>query len=151
LFIIKPTADLFQNPAALIGLMGGIGAGAAYTMVRVLGQRGENKSFIVLFFSAFSCLVTLPFLIIDFKAMTLYQLICLICAGIAAAGGQFGVTSAYCYAPAKEISVYDYSQLIFAMVLGYIFFEQIPDVWSFIGYFIIIAAAVGMFFYNKKR
>lgn len=151
LFIIKPTADIFENPASLIGLCGGISAGAAYTMVRILGQRGENKSFIVLFFSAFSCAVTLPYIVLNFEPMTLKQTLLLIGAGTAAAGGQFGITSAYCYAPAKEISVYDYSQLIFAMLLGFLFFGQIPDVWSVIGYVAIIASAAAMFFHNKRK
>lgn len=150
-FIVKPTADIFENPSALIGLFGGICAGAAYAMVRVLGQKGVSKSFIVLFFSAFSCIMTLPYIILNYEPMTLRQLLFLIGAGVAAAGGQFGITSAYCYAPAKEISVYDYSQLIFAMLLGFVLFGQIPDVLSVVGYVIIIAAAVVMFIYNKNK
>ncbi len=150
LFIVKPTAQLFQNPASLVGLIGGIAAGAAYTFVRKLGQKGENKSIIVLFFSGFSCLITIPYLLFNFEPMTLKQLLALIGAGFSAAGGQFSITAAYFHAPAKEISVYDYSQLIFSMLLGYILFGHIPDVLSFIGYGIIIASAVFMFFYHTK-
>ncbi len=151
MFIVKPSAAVFTEPAALIGLLGGLGAGLAYTMVRILGQRGENKSFIVLFFSAFSCIVTLPYIILKFEPMSAEQVLCLVGAGISAAGGQFGITSAYCYAPAREISVYAYSQLIFAMILGFILFGQIPDALSIIGYLIIIAAAVVMFIYNNRK
>ncbi len=151
LFIIKPSAEIFSNPSSLIGLAGGLCAGIAYTMVRILGQRGENKSFIVLFFSAFSCLAVLPSMLADFQPMTLRQVIFLVGAGLSAAGGQFGITSAYCYAPAKEISVYDYSQLIFAMLLGFLFFGQIPDALSIAGYAVIIASAVGMFLYNRRK
>lgn len=151
LFIVKPTADLFENPASLAGLAGGISAGAAYALVRVLGRNGVNKTFIVLFFSAFSCFVMLPFLIISFKPMTAAQVLCLIGTGTAAAGGQFAITNAYCYAPAKEISVYDYSRLIFTMILGFVLFGQIPDRWSIIGYFVIVGAAVAMFLYNKNK
>ena len=53
LFVVKPTGlhmDLFP---ALIGLLGGLGAGIAYTYVRALGQRGVKGPFIVFFFSAF--------------------------------------------------------------------------------------------------
>ena len=120
LCVIKPTfanADLFPS---LIGLLGGFGAGVAYTMVRRLGQIGENKAYIVFFFSAFSCVVTLPYLLFCYEPMTWKQLLCLVMAGLSAAGGQFGVTSAYCYAPAKEISVYDYTQIIFAAGLGFL-------------------------------
>ena len=151
LFIVKPSAQILSSPASLIGLIGGMGAGTAYTFVRILGQRGENKSFIVLFFSAFSCLVFLPFLIFSYQEMRFKQFAFLILAGASACGGQFSVTSAYCYAPAREISVYDYSQLIFATILGFIVFGQIPDFSSIIGYIIIILMAVLMFFYNNKK
>ncbi|MBQ7004304.1 MAG: DMT family transporter [Oscillospiraceae bacterium] len=149
LFIIKPSLDFSDFSASAAGLTGGICAGAAYAMVRILGQKGMNKTFIVLFFSGFSCLVTLPFLILDFHPMTWAQLLFLIGAGIAAAGGQFTITAAYCHAPAREISVYDYSQIIFATLLSLLFFRELPDGWSFLGYAVIIFAAVGMFWYNN--
>lgn len=149
LLIVKPTLDFSDFKASLAGLCGGIAAGAAYAMVRLLGQRGVNKTFIVLFFSAFSCLCMLPFLIFDYHPMTAWQFLSLIGAGCAGAGGQFTITAAYCCAPAKEISVYDYSQIIFATLLGLVFFHEIPDGWSFLGYGIILAAAVGMFWYNN--
>lgn len=151
LFIIKPT---FENVAlfpALAGLIGGMGAGTAYTTVRVLGKRGEKGPYIVFFFSAFSCLVVLPYLLFNFSPMTLFQFFVLIGAGIAAAGGQFSITAAYCYAPAREISIFDYTQIIFASILGFVLFGQIPDIWSAIGYVVICSAAVAMFFYNSKR
>lgn len=149
LLIVKPSLDFTDFKASLIGLTSGISAGVAYACVRVLGQKGVNKNFIVMFFSGFSCLVTLPWLILDFHPMTLKQVLILIGAGTAAAGGQFSITAAYCHAPAKEISVYDYSQIIFATSLGYLFFREIPDKYSFIGYGIIIFAAAAMFWYNN--
>lgn len=82
--------------------------------------------------------------------MEIRQLIYLLCAGLSAAGGQFSITAAYCYAPAKEISVYDYSQIIFAAAIGYVLFGQIPDKFSFVGYAVIIMAAILMFIYNNK-
>lgn len=149
LFVMKPTLDFSDFKASAIGLTGGITAGCAYSVVRILGQKGMNKNFIVLFFSGFSCLVTLPYLIFDFHAMTISQICILIGAGVAAAGGQFSITAAYCYAPAKEISVYDYSQILFSTALGFLLFQEIPDKFSFLGYGIIILSAVSMFWYNN--
>lgn len=128
-----------------------MGAGAAYTAVRWLGIRGEKGPYIVFFFSGFSCLVTLPFLLFDFHVMTWQQWLVLLGAGLAAAGGQFSITAAYKFAPAKEISVYDYSQIIFSALLGFILFSQLPDIWSFIGYVIICGVGVAMFIYNNRR
>lgn len=151
LLIIKPSFNITEFLPAVIGLCGGIGAGAAYTAVRKLGQRGENGKLVVFFFSAFSCLVTFPFLIFQYHEMTWMQLLFLFCAGLSAAGGQFSITAAYYHAPAKEISVYDYSQIIFSAIIGFFVFDQIPDIWSFVGYITICLMAVIMFIYNNRR
>lgn len=151
LFVVKPTVSNMDLVPSLIGLLGGIAAGAAYTMVRKLGEGGEKGPFIVFFFSTFSCAVTLPWLLFDYHPMTIQQTGILLLAGLSAAGGQFAITAAYCYAPAREISVYDYSQIIFSAVLGFIIFGQIPDGFSWLGYGIICTMAVVMFFYNKNR
>ena len=111
---------------SLVGVTGGMCAGLAYTLVRVLGQRGERGPFIVLFFSAFSCLITLPYLIFDFHPMTAAQFFTLLLAGLSAAGGQFTITAAYTRAPAREVSVFDYTQIVFAAGLGFLFSASSP-------------------------
>ena len=151
LFIIKPTLSNMDLFPSMIGLLGGLGAGTAYTMVRRLGQTGINKTVIVLFFSSFSCLVTRPFLIFDYNPMSGLQIAALIGAGLAAAGGQFSVTNAYCFAPAREISVYDYTQVIFSALLGFFLFGQVPDLLSLVGYVLICGTGIGMFLYNRRH
>ncbi len=151
LFIIKPTFGNADLLASLSGFAGGMAAGGAYTCVRWLGIKGENGRLIVLFFSVFSCVLTVPYLIFDYHYMTAFQWFALLMAGVFAAGGQFSITAAYTHAPSREISVYDYSQIIFAAVVGFFVFGDIPDVWSFVGYFIIIAMAVWMFVYNNRQ
>lgn len=151
MFIIKPSASGYASFPALIGAIGGLGAGAAYTFVRRLGKNGENSFLIIFYFSAFSCLVCLPFMILNPAAMSMKSFVCLVCAGISACIGQFGITKAYICAPAREISVYDYTQVIFAAIFGYFIFKQIPDALSVLGYVLICGAGIAMFFYNKKR
>lgn len=150
LLIIKPSFSNTDMLPAIIGFIGGMGAGAAYTAVRKLSGMGVKGTYVVFFFSGFSCLVTLPSLIFDYHAMTLIQLMYLILAGCSAAAAQFSITAAYFNAPAKEISVYDYSQVIFSAIIGMIVFGQMPDIFSIAGYIIICAMAVIMFVCNKK-
>lgn len=151
LLIIKPGFADAQLIPALAGVLGGLGAGAAYTFVRKLGKKRENSKRIVFYFSAFSCLFCLPFLIVQYKAMTFLQTLYLIFAGTFACVGQLGITKAYLCAPAKEISVYDYTQVIFAALLGFSVFGDLPDIWSVLGYILICGAGVAMFFYNKRK
>lgn len=152
LLVVKPgfavAGALFPS---LIGVAGGLFAGISYTLVRVLGQRGERGPFIVLFFSAFSCVVTLPYLIFNYHPMSGAQVVMLLLAGLSAAGGQFTITAAYTHAPAREVSVYDYTQIVFAAALGFLFFSQIPDFWSVIGYCVIAGVAVWMFVYTARN
>ncbi|MBQ9868426.1 MAG: DMT family transporter [Ruminococcus sp.] len=151
LFVIKPTfanADLF---ASLAGFLGGMAAGLAYTCVRYLGQHGEKGPMIVAYFSLFSCLITLPFLIIDFHPMSIWQVLCLLAAGFGAAGGQFAITAAYSNAPAREISIFDYTQIIFTATLGFLMFGDKPDIWSLLGYIIIISMAMTVFIFSNKK
>lgn len=148
-FIIKPSANI-TSLYALAGLLGGLGAGIAYTFVRKLGQQGERGPVIVAFFSIFTCCLCLPSMIADFHPMSAVQWLFLILAGLAAAGGQFTVTAAYKYAPAKNISVFDYSQVIFASIWGALVFDELPDYLSVIGYVIVISCAVGRWLYLMK-
>lgn len=151
LFVIKPS---FANAAfipALVGFMGGVFAGAAYGCVRKLGVMGENNPYIVFFFSTVSTLVVTPIMIAGYVPMTLLQWVYLLSAGVSAALAQFSITAAYTCAPAKEISVYDFSQIIFASLMSLIVFSQTPDLYSVIGYAIIIGMAVLNFIMSNRK
>ena len=83
--------------------------------------------------------------------MTGKQFLYLMLVGLCAAGGQFGITAAYGFAPSSEISIFDYSNIVFTAIEGYFFLgHQVPDTLSVVGYTIIISMAVWMFIYNNK-
>ncbi|WP_434793388.1 Pseudopaline exporter CntI [Terrisporobacter petrolearius] len=149
LFIIKPTFDVRVVPY-MIGFLSAVFAALAYTFIRMLGNKEEYYT-IVFFFSTFSLITVLPMFLMVYEPMTPVQFIYLILAGVFASLGQFGVTLAYKYAPAKEISIFDYSNIIFSAILSIFLFGVYPDSLSIVGYFIIFAAALYMFLYNKRQ
>ena len=142
LLIVRPTGDNVELIPALIGLYGGFGAGTAYVFVRRMGKKGERTPVIVFCFSVFSTLVTIPFIILNFVPLTGQQLLILTMAGASATLGQFGITTAYRFAPAKTISVFDYTQVVFAALLGMMFLGEVPTFFSILGYVVIIGIAV---------
>lgn len=150
MFVVKPSFDITRLPA-LIGLVGGIAAGFAYTFVRKLGSRGEKGSMIVFFFSCFSTLATIPMMLVHYEPISPYQFAMLMLAGASATGGQYSITAAYQKAPAKEISVFDYSQVVFAAIMGFFFLGQVADIYSYIGYVIIIGTAVVRWFMTNQE
>ena len=151
LLIIKPNPSNMALVPSLLGLLGGFGAGVAYSLVRLMSKKGVNSSIIVFVFSTFSCLVCLPYFIAVHAPMSLSQLASLLMAGVFGCTGQLCITSAYRFAPAKEISVYDYTQVVFSALLGWALFAQLPDHFSLMGYIIICGTGVFMFLYQKKQ
>ena len=141
LFVAKPGfAGAVAFPLA-IGLMSGVCAGGAYACVRGLRRLEVSPALIILFFSGFSSLAALPFIIGHYDPMTLAQIVILSGAGLGAAVGQFGVTLAYGFAAPNEIAVFDYTSVLFSAALGFVFFAQLPDVWSIVGFVAILFAA----------
>ena len=133
----------------IIGILGGLAAGAAYTTIRHLGARGMEGSFIVFFFAGFGMLSLVPLVIANYVPMTGMQWLYMLLLGLGAVAGQYGITYAYHFAEPRRISIFDYSAVVFAMILGALFLDQIPDRASIIGSIIIFLAFLMMFVYNR--
>jgi len=152
LLIVKPIGFSTSNYSfyALIATFGAMSAGAAYTSIRALSKKNESPPLIVFFFSIISCLIMLPLIIYFYKPMSSIQILYLTLASISGALAQFSVTTAYIKAPGKEISIYDYSQVIFASFMGYILYSDIPDIYSLLGYILIFLASFYIYFRGAR-
>ncbi len=149
-FVAKPGAGIASFPA-LVAILGGFTAGTAYTYVRKLGLSGVKGPVIVFSFSVFSTLILLPNILLNYHPMSVKQFVFLVLAGCSAAIAQLSVTAAYQNAPARDISVFDYSQVVYAAVFGFLLWGEIPDALSFLGYAIIIGTAFGKWYWMTKR
>jgi drug/metabolite transporter (DMT)-like permease len=148
IFIIKPEFNMSVIPA-LLGLSSAVLAAGAYTTVRFLGGREEFYT-IVFFFSFFSTMATLPLMVTFFEPMNWNQVLFLVLTGIVASIGQFTLTIAYKHAPAGEISILNYTNVLFSGIIGYFLFDSIPDFLSIVGYALIISAAF-LIYINANR
>lgn len=150
MLVAKPSFDFSRTLPSLAGIASGFGAGFAYACVRKLGKQKCSGKIVILFFSAFSTLLAVPYMIFNFTPMTRMQTIYLLLAGISAAAGQFTITAAYYHAPAAKISIFDFCQIIFSASLGFFILGQKPDILSVLGYIIILSMATLNFFYNNR-
>lgn len=148
LFVIKPQFSTAVIPA-LIGVASAGFAGFAYTMIRVLGNK-EDFWTIILSFTGIATIVMLPSMFMNTENLTMMNVLLLVGAGVAFTLGQVALTVAYKNAPASEISMYDYIGLIIAAMYGFMFFKEIPDFLSFLGYIIIIGASILNILNGKK-
>ena len=147
--IIKPGFQFSSTGPAVVCTLSAVAAGLAYTIVSYLGNR-ENSFTIVFYFSMISTVICLPVLFVNPVMPAPAQALFLLGAGITAAGGQFLLTAAYRCAPAGEVSIYQYSQIVFASLLGIAFFSELPDLYSIIGYVLIFAGGYYIFLKGKR-
>lgn len=138
LLVIKPGIRLEIFPA-IVGVVAAIFGAGAQVSLRNL-RLTDHPLVIVNYFSFVSGLMALVVLIWqnNFVIPDFISLMSLILLGLIALGGQFALTKAYQMAPASMVSLYTYSQIIFATIFGMFFFRELPDLFSIFGASLII-------------
>jgi drug/metabolite transporter (DMT)-like permease len=146
--VIKPTFDLSVLPA-LAATGTAVCSGMTYTILRYLKGR-EEPATIVFYFSLISVLAMLIPTLTHFVMPSPMQLVWLLCIGLSASVGQFGLTFAYKYAKAAEVSIYSYSTILFALLLDVMLWGKVPDAWALIGGAGIILSALILYLQNRR-
>ncbi len=166
--MLGETIRMIRISAVLIGLVGvlimvwprlggGLESGAtlgamlilAATIARAFVQihirklvQTEHTAAIVFYFSATASLLslaTLPFGWVMPRADTLGLLIL---AGLIGGIAQILITSSYRFAPASMLAPYDYASMIFAILLGYFWFGELPTAVMLIGAALVVAGNI---------
>lgn len=122
-------------------LAGALGSAIAYVIVRKLSQT-EDSSVIIFYFPLVALPTSLLLLGGDFVMPGMEALLLLLLVGVFTQVGQIGLTKAMAAEEAGKASAYAYVQVIFSAILGVIFFEEIPTLWTIIGGCLILAGAL---------
>lgn len=134
------TADLPQF-SIMIALLGAFGSSVAYIIVRKLSQT-EDSSVIIFYFP----LVALPTSVLligdDFVQPDLYLTFLLVLIGVFTQVGQYGLTKAMQSQAAGKSSAYSYVQIIFSVIIGVLWFNEVPSMWTYLGGSLIISGAL---------
>ena len=113
----------------------------AHVHIRKLVQHETTSSVVFYFALSASCLSLLsaPFgwVMPDFQTASQ-----LIGAGLIGGVAQILLTSSYRHAEAAFLAPFDYASILFALVIGYTIFDEIPTIHTIIGSVVIIGAGV---------
>ncbi|EAR09036.1 DMT family transporter [Reinekea blandensis] len=123
-------------------LTGAFASACAYVVVRKLSQT-EDASVIILYFPMIAFPVSAFLLLIrdEFVVPTLYQFGMLLLIGVFVQIGQWALTHAMASDNAGKVSAYGYIQVLFAVLLGLVFFAESPTLWTLSGGLLILAGA----------
>ena len=131
----------------LIALLGAVGSGAAYTLLRRLSNE-EHPSVIILYFPMVCLPATIVFGWQSFIMPTGWEWVLLAAIGVFTQIGQVGLTRGVALASAGRATAYSYIQVVFASILGAIFLGESLSTTTAIGASLII---VGALINNRKQ
>ena len=145
-FILSPYAaahdtQLLPIWPILAGLGGALGSGIAYTLVRKLTLT-EHPSVIVLYFPMVCVPGTMLMGMNDFVWPTVNGCWVLLGVGCFTQLGQLALTKAMRFDAASRVTSLSYVQIVFAAILGWLVFEEIPTEATLLGGGLILMGAM---------
>jgi len=149
-FLFSSSTVEFDNVAVLVGIAGAFGSAIAYILVRTLNKT-EDSSVIILYFPMISLPISIVLLWNDFVMPSGMALVYLVAIGIATHIGQIGITKAMKTETASRATSFGYLQVVFAMVLGIVFYSEVPGVATFVGAGLIVAGAAFNIAWKEKE
>lgn len=149
-------AALVANPAfnsnmfpLFMAFMCAVFSSGSYTLLAYFKNK-VNGMTIIMHFSTFCTLATIPFMINNFVVPDLRNFMLLLLIGILGGLGQITLTYSYRMASASEVSIYNYSGIVFSLILGYVFLSEVPDWSSMAGCILVIIAAIITYLFSSK-
>lgn len=134
-------ADKLQTLGACLAIMGAVFMALAQVFIRKL-VRTEQTPAIVFYFSLTATglsLLTLPF---GWVMPSTPVVLMLILAGLIGGVGQIFLTTGYRYADAGTIAPFEYVSMLFALIIGYWVFDEVPSITVLIGVAVVIFAGL---------
>jgi len=138
--LFNPSSGI-ASMAGLLGLLSGALAGFALTTVKKLSAT-EPAIRTVTWFALLSSLISAVPMLFEFNWPDLHTWSWLLAVGLLANAGQLGLTIAYGKAPATQVSPLGYSSLLFAGVIGFVAWGELPDALGFAGAVLVVIAGV---------
>ncbi len=157
LVILSPHAswgvpDISDSQTALIGGVFGLLAAffSAVSMIQIRHlTQTENTGAIIFYFTMLTTIIGAASITLGWTMPTGWQFILLVGTGLFGGVAQILVTLSLRHAEASLLAPFDYSSMLWALIIGYIFLGQLPVAATIFGASIVVAA--GLFTLWRER
>jgi drug/metabolite transporter (DMT)-like permease len=150
LIIIRPGFQAFD-----VGMAYALLAGASLAFYMLMTRRisGQAHAMVTTFQTSLlgGAMMTALVLVLGWQGVTPAQWAMLVGVGLVATVGHFLIVKAYDNAEASLLAPLGYTEMIMAVVLGWAFFGDFPDGWTFVGVGILIASAIYISMRERAR
>ncbi|HYE69628.1 MAG TPA: DMT family transporter [Anaerovoracaceae bacterium] len=148
-------AFLVANPAfhsnlfpLFLAFLCAIFSSVSYTLLAYFKDKVDAVT-VIMHFSTFCAVISLPFFIMNMTLPSLGDFLLLLLMGTFGGFGQIALTYAYRMAPASEVSIYNYSGILFSMFLGYAILGESVSYTSLLGGALVVAASLLTYRYSR--
>jgi len=148
--IVKPGVAGFASLTALIGAVSGFAAAMAMVSIRRITNT-EPASRVVFYFMLTATAVSSLPLPWSWQMPSTPAWLILVAVGASATLGQLLITKAYASAPAAQIGPFTYSSVVVAGLLGWLLWDEKPDVVSLAGIVLVICSCLLALYPARSR
>ncbi|WP_123016642.1 DMT family transporter [Vibrio zhugei] len=124
-----------------IAIIGAFGSSIAYVIVKKLSNT-EDSSVIIFYFPLVALPISTVIMLPDFVWPEWHVSLMLIMVGVCTQIGQLGFTKAMQTQDAGRASAFAYIQIVFSILIGIVWFKEIPSGWTYIGGALIVSGAL---------
>jgi len=148
-FMAQPEGQVFQI-GTIFGITSAFFWGVGSISVRQLTHSESTPAitFYTHFFAALILAVALPFF---WVTPTWQGALAMLAVGIMGGTSQFWATQALSYAPAGAIAPFNYTQMIWAVILGFLIWHDLPGRNLLIGVTLVIASGLYILYREMRR
>ncbi len=148
LVIVRPGLGVF-DPAALIPLAGAILWAVYQILLRKVSDDSAATS--LLYMAVIGALVMTVLAPFFWRPPDATGWLLLLSLGVVGSLGHYGLFKAFQAAPASTLQPFHYVLLLWATVLGYLVFGDLPDAWTILGAAIIAGSGLYAFYRERVR
>ena len=149
LLYVRPFTEGFDHNA-LVGAAGGFFAALVIVAIKNL-QTTESTKVIMFYYAFWNALFSFLPAMFTWITPTPFEFLMLIVIGIMGIGGQALMTQALSYGDATALAPLDYSRIVYAAIIGFIFFGEFPGLMSIAGIALIVCASMYLVISERKR
>lgn len=148
LIVVRPGGDAFQLGSLVL-----IGAALFYALMMITARRygGREHLWAMVFYMTLVPLVitavALPWV---WQTPYPWHWVGFLAAGVFGVGATGCITMAFRFAPAAIAAPFDYTAMLWAVLLGWWFWGEMPDLWVFVGSVLIIGSGLAIAYHDRR-
>lgn len=148
-FILHPDKGLFQSWMVLIALAASLFSAIALQSVANL-KKHDSSMLIVFYYLLIATILMIPILIWQWNPLSLKEWALLIGIGFILGLTVFLIAEAYFYGTPAELGPFNYSIIVFAGVIQWIFWKQVPTLLGLLGITLVCLGGIFTILLQKR-